>query len=240
MYKWLNNIHSRLHLTLMPPVCVLCGDPGTRDDYLPIDLCSPCQADLPRLVSACARCAEPLTGNLAMEALCGQCQINPPAFNRCMAMLAYHPPVDHLIQSVKFNNRLELAQLLGHLMGRWLSRVLDTKPDVLLPVPLHKHRLRERGFNQATEIAKPVARQLGCSLDITSCRRTRTTAPQSELSRKDRINNMRGAFEIMKPVTGHVAIIDDVMTTGSTAHELAKVLLKAGADSVDVWVCARA
>ena len=236
MYKWLNSIQTML----IPPVCVLCGDPGTGNGQGAIDLCGQCQQELPRLLSACARCAQPLSGNLVLESLCGQCQVHPPAYNRCLSLFAYHPPVDHLIQLLKFSGRLELAHLLGKLMGGWLSQVLETRPDFIVPVPLHKHRLRERGFNQATEIARPIARQLGCSLDITSCIRTKTTAPQSELSRKDRIKNIRGAFEVLKPVSGHVAIIDDVMTTGSTAHEFARTLLKAGAESVDVWVCARA
>lgn len=227
-------------MALLPPVCVLCGDPGTDDGNHGIDLCRHCLSELPRLTSSCARCSEPLSGTLATESLCGRCQVNPPAYNRCLSMLNYQPPVDQLIQSVKFRGRLESAHLLGHLMGRWLSQIIDIKPDLLIPVPLHNQRLRERGFNQATEIARPIARQLGCYLDVNSCRRTKTTAPQSELSKKDRMKNVKGAFEVLKPVSGHVAIIDDVMTTGSTAHEFATTLLKAGADSVDVWVCARA
>lgn len=175
-----------------------------------------------------------------MEALCGRCQVQPPAYRRCLSMMNYRPPVDHLVQSLKFNGRLEMAHLLGHLMAQWLASVIDSKPDILIPVPLHKHRLRERGFNQAIEIARPIARLLGCSLDVTSCVRTKTTVPQSELPRKDRIKNVKGAFEVLKPVSGQIVIIDDVMTTGSTAHELAKTLLSAGAESVDVWVCARA
>ena len=240
MDKWLNNIHSRLQLTLLPPVCALCGDRGNRSQNQGIDLCRHCQDELPRLISACARCAEPLYGQKVMESLCGRCQVKPPAYNRCLSMFTYLPPADHLIQTLKFQGRLEIALLLGNLMANWLPQVIESKPDVLIPVPLHKHRLRERGFNQAAEIAKPIAKQIGCLLDINSCKRIKTTAPQSELSKKDRVKNVRGAFEALKTVLGHVAIIDDVMTTGSTANELAKTLLKAGAESVDVWVCARA
>lgn len=238
--KWINIIHNKIQHTLLPPTCVLCGDTGCYSGHHGLDLCQHCENELPRLISACARCAEPIPSHLATEALCGQCQIKPPAYNRCLSMFNYQPPVDHLIQSLKFHHRLEMAQLLGRLMAHWLEQVMDNMPDTLIPVPLHSARLRERGFNQAAEIAKPIARELGCVLDVSSCRRIKTTAPQSELTRKERAKNVRGAFEVLKPLSGHVVIIDDVMTTGSTAHEFAKTLIKSGADCVDVWVCARA
>jgi ComF family protein len=238
--QWVKNVQRFVKSTLIPPVCTLCGDPGDHIDDSAIDLCTACRKDLPRLDAVCARCAEPLTGALAFEALCGRCQTQPPAFNRCQAMFLYQPPVDHMLQSLKFNYNLEMARLLGLLMSQWLMHVTETRPDILIPVPLHHQRLRERGFNQAVEIARPIARQLGLAMDIDSCRRIKTTSPQSNLPRKERVQNVKGAFEVIRPVQGHVAIIDDVMTTGSTAHELAKNLLKAGADSVEVWVCARA
>lgn len=239
MNKWINNIQN----TLMPSVCVLCGDAGNHQKAAGsnlLDLCDQCQNELPRLASACARCAEPLTSTPGYEALCGRCQSQPPAFNRCLAMLSYQAPADHLLQALKFNGRLEMARLLGVLMADWLEDILDAHPSVIIPVPLHENRLRERGFNQAMELARPVAQQLGITIDNRLCRRIHTTAPQSDLTRKERIKNIKGAFQINKPVSGHVAIIDDVMTTGSTAHELSKVLLRAGATDVDVWVCARA
>lgn len=240
MNKWLNITHQKWQQAILPPICVLCGDPGLYTGLQAIDLCGSCNDELPRLTSACARCAEPLSGELAAEALCGQCLVTPPAFERCLSLFRYQPPTDYLIQALKFHGRLELALLLGNLMAEWLSQVTETKPDCLVPVPLHAHRLRERGFNQATEIAKQVARRLGCSLDIHCCERIKTTAPQSDLSKKDRAKNMKGAFKVHKALSGHIVILDDVMTTGSTAHELAKTLLKAGAERVDVWVCARA
>lgn len=231
MNKWTKIIQS----ALLPPVCVLCGDVGDAG----LDLCRGCRQELPQPRSSCARCAEPLSIG-ALEALCGRCQVNPPAFERAQALFAYQAPVDHLLQGLKFDGRLEMARLLGTLMGRWLTAGIDELPDVLVPVPLHASRLRERGFNQALELARPIARQLGIPLDLHSCRRLRATGSQLELSRKARIRNVKGAFEVLRPLQGRVAVIDDVMTTGSTASELARVLLKAGADSVQVWVCARA
>jgi ComF family protein len=155
-------------------------------------------------------------------------------------MLSYQTPANHLLQGLKFNGRLEMARVLGELMANWLENVIDNQPDIVIPMPLHKDRLRERGFNQAVELALPITRHLDLHMDRHSCVRLKTTTPQSDLSRKERIKNVRGAFKVLRPMSGHVVIIDDVMTTGSTAHEFAKTLLQAGATSVDVWVCARA
>ena len=227
--EWTKSAQS----VFMPPVCVLCGSGGENI----MDLCSTCRCTLPWLEAHCARCALPLTGTAA---LCGHCQITPPAFEQCLAAFRYHAPVDHVLQQLKFNGRLEMAKLLGHIMADWLAAVSDVCPDHFIPVPLHDSRLRERGFNQAVELARPIAKRLGLALDIDTCRRTQATAPQSGLARKERLKNIKGAFEVVRPVGGHVIILDDVMTTGSTAHELAKMLRQAGAESVDVWVCARA
>jgi ComF family protein len=248
MNKWLNIIQS----TVLPPLCILCGDAGSHlhthsrktNSNNGLDLCISCRNELPLHTTACARCAEPLAGLLnsthLFESLCGRCQSRPPAFERCQAMLSYHAPANHLLQRLKFNGRLEMARVLGELMADWVEKVIDSRPDSLIPMPLHKHRLRERGFNQAVELARPIVKHLGLHMELNNCIRTKTTTPQSDLSRKERIKNVKGAFEVLKPVSGHVVIIDDVMTTGSTAHELAKTLHKAGATSVGVWVCARA
>lgn len=238
--EWINNIQKRGFSSLFPPVCVLCGDPGSQLHGLGIDLCPACHNELPRLTASCARCAEPLPPMQTSHALCGRCQTRPPAYDRCQAMFLYQPPTDHLIQSLKFYNRLELAQLLGTLMANWLEKVIDSTPDVLIPIPLHKNRLQDRGFNQAAEIARPVAKHLNLKLDTKSCTRIKSTSPQSDLSRKERLKNVKGAFEVSGSVSGHIAVIDDVMTTGSTAHEFARTLQKAGADRVEIWVCARA
>jgi ComF family protein len=175
-----------------------------------------------------------------VEALCGHCQTQPPAFERCLSPFVYRAPLDHLLLGLKFNGRLERARLLGELMAQWLVSVVDVPPDHIIPVPLHSTRLRERGFNQAVELARPVAKQFGLSLNLGGVRRTRATPPQSDLSRKERLKNIKGAFEVNESLSGQVVIVDDVMTTGSTADELAKTLLDAGAEQVVVWVCARA
>jgi ComF family protein len=145
-----------------------------------------------------------------------------------------------LIHGFKFHKKLGLARLLGGLMAESLRDRIDVMPEALIPVPLHRLRLCERGFNQAMELARPVSRRLECSLAHDGCRRVRATEMQSLLSADARRRNVQGVFEITRRFPGHVAIIDDVMTTGSTVAELAQALRHAGAERVDVWVLARA
>jgi len=125
-------------------------------------------------------------------------------------------------------------------MAEKLSAISD-KPEQIIPVPLHAQRYHRRGFNQAIEIARPIARMLDIPLNLTCCRRTRNTAPQAQLSAKERKSNLKNAFSIVKaPAVNHVALLDDVVTTGSTVDELARALRKAGIERIDVWACARA
>jgi ComF family protein len=239
VYQWMKNIQTNLAAHLLPPVCTLCGAVGTlRGDHIR-DLCPACRDALPWADTQCARCALPLSAT-NLEALCGHCQTQPPAFERCLSPFIYQPPLDHLLLGLKFNGHLAQARLLGELMAAWLTAVVDAPPAHIIPVPLHNTRLRERGFNQAVELARPIARQFNLSLNLTDVSRTRATSPQSELSRKQRLKNIKGAFKVKQPLSGRVVIVDDVMTTGSTAHELAQTLLNAGAEAVEVWVCARA
>lgn len=239
MNKRMKNTQVKLAASLLPPVCMLCGNRGSQSDSHIRDLCPACQDALPWAGPQCARCALPLSAT-SLEALCGHCQTQPPAFERCLSPFVYQLPVDHLLLGLKFNGRLERARLLGELMAQWLFSVVDVPPDHIIPVPLHASRLRERGFNQAVELARAIARQFVLPLDLDGVRRVRATPPQSDLSRKERLKNIKGAFEVSRSLSGRVVIIDDVMTTGSTAHELAQTLLDAGAEQVEVWVCARA
>jgi ComF family protein len=146
----------------------------------------------------------------------------------------------HLIAGLKFSANYKNARLLGVLLAEGLKQHPQL-PDCIMPVPLHKARYRERGFNQSIEIARTVGKELQIPVDVLSCVRHRDTPHQTQLTAKQRRTNVKNAFTIIKPITAqHIAIVDDVMTTGSTVHELATVLKKAGAVQVDVWVCARA
>ena len=226
VYEWSKKLQS----WLFPPTCLLCGAPGLA--YR--DLCLGCYRDLPRNDNACRRCALPITGGT----LCGQCQRSPPFFDHALAPLRYQTPVDFLIQGLKFHRQLVVARLLGELLAEVLEHV--SPPEFIIPIPLHRQRLRQRGFNQALELARPVARQLHIPLLSNHVRRTRPTPAQSTLDLKTRQANVREAFALNSAIPGrHVAIVDDVMTTGSTVNELSRLLRRAGVEKIQVWACAR-
>lgn len=230
MNNWLSIIQDWLY----PPTCLLCGDPGAAGR----DLCRPCADALPYNRSACPRCGLALTTLQTVE--CGRCQRHAPAFDATRALFRYEEPVRHLIHALKFGAHYPCARLLGSLLADAL-RDMEDKPALLIPVPLHPSRYRERGFNQATEIARTLSRRLRIPLDPTCCTRVRPTQPQAELAAKQRARNIRKAFGTLRaPAADHVAIVDDVVTTGATVNELAKALRNAGVSRIDVWACARA
>jgi len=227
--RWLDTL-------LFPPRCRLCGAAPGADT----GLCQACLDDLPWLESGCLRCAHPLAGGVD-TLLCGACQKRPPAFDAATALLHYRPPADYLIQRLKFSGELAIGPLLAHLLAGKIAARTTPLPGLLIPVPLHPARLRTRGFNQATELARTLGRRLDVPVDHRLCQRDRRTKPQSLTPLRLRRRNLRGAFSVTGrlPVDGHVAIIDDVLTTGHTADELARVLRRAGAGYVEVWIIAR-
>ena len=198
-------------------------------------LCNDCLRSLPRLDVACPRCAMPS----AMGQLCGQCLKTPPYFDSTLAALRYAFPTDQLVLGLKYGARLPLASLLGDLLGSILP--LHTGiPDLLIPMPLHRTRLAERGFNQALEIARRLTSISGKPICTDGIVRIRDTAKQADLPADRRRANVRGAFECRDDLSGMtVAIVDDVMTTGASLNELARTLKRAGATSVQNWVVAR-
>lgn len=226
--------------SLFPPTCVLCGGDGASS----LDLCAGCYQDLPYLGAACRRCALPLStdsigGDNAL--LCGRCIVNPPGFDRLYCPLVYEPPVDWMIQRLKFNARLSHVRVLGRLLEDGIARRCRKLPDLLVPVPLHGNRFDERGFNQALEIARPLARRFEIRLGADVCQRRHDTPHQLSLPAKKRRANVRKAFCLRRSVKNqHVVVVDDVVTTGSTVGELARMLKRGGARRVDVWAVARA
>lgn len=216
---------------LYPPTCLLCGAPGSAG----LDLCAGCAAEIPAPAPACRLCARPLP----QPGTCGACLRHPPPQARTVAPLPYAGAVRELITGLKFRHRLAASRLLGTLLAQALEGDPE-RPELLLPVPLHPARLRERGFNQALEIARPVGRLLGIDVARDACRRIRDTPHQMGLHERERRRNVRGAFSVADAVSGrHVAVLDDVITTGSTAAELVRALQRAGAERVDVWAVAR-
>ena len=209
--------------------CYLCRGAATGV------LCADCDAELPRLDDAvCPRCALPSPGG----AVCGRCLVRAPAYDGTLAALSYEFPADVLVQGLKFRGELALAPLLGQMLATRLPR--GTRVDYILPVPLARARLRERGFNQALEIARQVASATGCRLAPLLAERERDTAPQVDLPLDARARNVRGAFRSTAlPSGAEIALVDDVMTTGATLEELAATLKRAGAARVVNWVVAR-
>lgn len=229
VYYCLNFIQS----LLAPATCLLCGAPGEE----PFDLCPGCRADLPWNHCHCQRCAAPLP----QPGVCGACLRRPPHFDLATAPLLYRPPIDHLLQGFKFHQRLTPGRLLGELLAEHLASREAALPELIIPVPLHPTRQRQRGYNQALELARPLARRLAISLAPEQCRRRRATETQSLLPAMARRKNVRGAFELARPLEArHVAIVDDVIATGSTVGELARVLRSGGAETIEVWALARA
>lgn len=229
VYHWLQNTHYLVY----PPRCALCDAPGSGG----LDLCEGCHADLPWLLNACRYCAEPLA--TSHQAVCRKCQKQPPIFDSAAAALRYTAPANWLITRLKFHRHLSHARILGALLAERVAQ--EDRPNVLLPVPLHPTRRRERGFNQAAEIAATTSRRLGIRTQPGLATRARATARQAELHADQRRANVRGAFAASQRAAGlDIAIIDDVATTGHTATELARTLKRAGASRVRLWTAARA
>jgi ComF family protein len=210
--------------------CLLCGS-GCCVGIL----CVSCRDALPlSRGEACPRCAS--TGNSA--GTCGACLNNPPAFSATHAAFTYAFPIDRLLQRFKFQGDLALAGLFAEAL---CERVADQPlPDLLVAAPLAPRRLRKRGFNQAVEIGRKVGSLLSLRFDAGACVKRADTVQQTELEGAERRRNLRGAFAVRGDVRGlRVAVIDDVMTTGTTMDELARTLLAAGALRVEAWVVAR-
>ncbi|MDQ3617504.1 MAG: ComF family protein [Pseudomonadota bacterium] len=227
---------------IWPARCLLCGQGG----HAGRDLCHACSAQLPWNHWACLRCALPLPAVPGDETIatpapqtCGRCLRRPPPQTACQAAFVYGFPLDRLLPRLKFHRDLAAARLLAGLMAQ--AYVQAERPDAVLGLPLHPARLRRRGYDQALELARPLARELGLPLLTGVLLRQRDTAPQSRLDAAQRRRNLRDAFTVRPGAVlpAHVALVDDVMTTGATVHAAVKALRRAGVARVDAWVCAR-
>jgi len=230
---------ARLIDRLWPARCLVCGERGQAQR----DLCGACARSLPWNRNACLRCAMPLPASPTATAavVCGDCLQHPPPLAQAHAAFVYARPLDRLLPRFKFHGDLAAGRLLAQL-------ALDAfaaceRPDALLAIPLHRARLRARGYDQALELARPLARALRIPLRHDALFRLRATAPQSRLDAPQRRRNLRDAFSIAqgaKALPAHVVLVDDVMTTGATLHAAAKTLRRAGVERIDAWICARA
>ncbi len=221
---------GRFAAMLLPQDCFLCSAPAGDGA-----LCPACLDSLPRLTGVrCPVCALPTPDSQ----VCGACLKHPPHFDATSAVFRYEFPVDRLVQALKYAHRLAVTDFLGRMLA------LDAPaqpPDLVVPVPLSTARLAQRGFNQALEIARPLARAFGASVETRGVHRSRDTPPQAGLPWKERAKNVRHAFECGIDLSGKtVLLVDDVMTTGTTLDELARILKAHGAARVETRVLARA
>jgi len=224
---------------LLPPRCLLCDDPGIDG----LALCPGCLADLPRNDRACARCAEPLPATPADVpdlTVCGRCLWRPPPYVAIHVPFCYAPPLDWLVRRFKFHGDLAAGRLLGQLLARCISAP-PPAPAAVVPVPLHRRRLHARGYNQAAELARPLARSAGLSLRPTALARSIATPAQMDLPAAARRDNVRGAFRLARPPREPaIILVDDVVTTASTVREAARVLAACGWRWIEVRALARA
>jgi ComF family protein len=225
LFDRLTSVHATAGRAL-PQQCALCAAPAGD-----ASICAACDASLPRLGPACPCCALPTPGGI----VCGRCIARPPPFTRTHAAFAYAFPLDRLLQAMKYGGALAYADFFAGALGRGIV----VWPDVLVALPLAPARQRQRGFNQAQEIVRRLAR-LGGVPAVTGIKRTRDTPAQASLPWKERTRNVRNAFAALPVVAGRrIAIVDDVMTTGATLIAAAIAARRAGALTVEVFVVAR-
>lgn len=222
----------------IPGRCWLCHLSLTCPSW---GICSRCTATFPPPLSVCPQCGLPA---LSERLSCGRCLLQPPLWDRIIYVADYQPPLRSLIHDLKFNGMPALAPALARLL---LLSILHSRrehqlalPDIVLSVPLHHRRAFRRGYNQSALIANSLARWLGCRNKNKAVRRIQARSAQHQLSAKQRQFNLKDAFRIEIPVAGlHIAIVDDVVTTGSTVAEIARLLKKQGAATIQVWCLCR-
>ncbi|MDO6562832.1 ComF family protein [Amphritea sp. 1_MG-2023] len=213
--------------------CILCGLHACATT----NLCQACLDDLPWITHACQRCAIPLNSHSSSLAICPQCQQRPPLFDQVIAPFEYRFPIDQLIQLAKFNGQTHYLNPLADLLRLRLQTA--PRPELIIPVPLHQKRLQQRQYNQAALLAKRLARSLSIPFSHQLLIKAINTPHQADLDRKTRRKNLRNSFHCINPPPASVAVIDDVMTTGTTAAEISRVLKQAGCQQVYIWVIAR-
>ncbi len=231
VYSWLKNIQ----FNLLPGRCILCRASSGRQ----LDLCGACQAILTRPWPHCHHCGLPTPGDTEF---CGSCLNQRFCFRYCVALAIYQHPLDKLIHDFKYRRRMAVGKVLAALLSQRLLQHYqrEQRPDIVVPVPLHWRRQWGRGFNQAHFLAAHLAHHLHIPLQADCLTRQQPTPPQQGMHRKERLRNLRHAFNVVAAPRGpHIALVDDVVTTGATSNVLCRMLLDHGAQQVDVWCLAR-
>jgi ComF family protein len=222
------NIGVKLGQAMPAQPCLLCGSFNRHGAW-----CTACDSSLPYLDRpVCPVCALPTPDGSP----CGRCLKHKPHFDHTVAVFAYAFPIDKMVQALKYGERLTLVNSLAD----GLIPRIAIRPDYVIPMPLHPSRLKARGFNQSLELARHIATRLSIPVLPDVCHRVRDTPPQSALGWNERGRNVRKAFDCTRDLSGkHIAIVDDVMTSGASLNEAALVLRKAGVVEVSAWIVAR-
>lgn len=239
--RWINQAYH----WLMPSYCGLCQLPSFQS-YL----CKACYQDLPWIQNPCITCATELNRPLYSQPSidenkdiqCGTCLQTPPPYDTCVALFNYQSPVSQLILAMKFHRKLAYARLLAEILAEKGNKHYNNrpKPDLIIPMPLHSNRLKKRGYNQALELAKPLAKKLNVPFSNELCSRIVDTQTQSSMIASNRQHNVKQAFAVHTSLKDkYILIIDDVITTGSTVSALSQQLKLAHAKTIDVWCCAK-
>lgn len=234
MYFLIQKIFAQIMLSIFPAFCVICFSKGLK-----YGLCNNCKNLLKTDQPVCIQCSNYL---LAADnaTICGACLKNPPYFDSTLSVGIYAAHLKKMITEFKFHEKLYLYRIFSHLLVEKIQQQSNPLPECIIPVALHRYRLQERGFNQALEIAKGVAKALNISIDYSCCKRIKYTLPQSSIPAKERQQNVKHAFILTREINyKHIAIIDDVVTTGSTVNELSRIFKKAGVKKIDIWCIAR-
>lgn len=232
----LKQINKRISRCIFPYYCILCHDKSKRD----LDLCIDCEQFLPWLKNVCVCCSAPLV--ISMQRTCGRCLNKPLPFHKLCIFFSYTETIKKMIIDLKFKQRLIYAHILGTLLAEKINSLYQNEelPDIIIPVPLHKKRLYERGYNQAIELARPISKKLNIGIGYKHCIRIKNTIAQSLLPAKQRSSNVKNAFIAKQNLDEqHIALLDDVMTTGHTLIEMSRALYDVGVKRIDVWCCAR-
>ncbi len=235
--KWLKNSQLSklgvLKTLIFKQNCLLCASPQASNHVV----CKACLNELPwHPNTSCPQCGLASSGTV-----CGSCLNSPPDFDATISVFLYAYPIDAMMLRYKYGNMLNLGDTFGEFLT---EKVALENIDIIIPMPMHPQRLKERGFNQALEIAKVLTKNAREKLDYKSVERQTLTPPQASLPLKARVKNIKGAFKVntdkLDKLQGkRIAVVDDVMTTGASLNELAKTLKKAGASHVECWVIAR-
>ena len=237
VYKCLNNIQ----LVILPSTCILCHQASRQTQ----DICDRCINLLPTITRPCLRCSLPLPHGDSSSSICGACLTLQPINHYSVSAFDYKAPLDKLIRDFKYHAKLHNGRVLSFFLLQAIQGFYQARqlPELIIPIPLHRSKLRQRGFNQSIEIAHYLSKQLNIPVNHQLCIRKKNTQAQMSLSATQRKSNLHKAFTLNKKKSLYpirrVAIVDDVVTTMTTTSELSKLLLSNGAEEIHIWSLAR-